>query len=405
MKILLVNKFHFIKGGSERYYFALAEVFKSLGHDVVFFSMDDEKNFPCDQSKYFVSHVNKNGSFFEKMKFIKRINYSREAFKKMTLLLNDEKPDLVILNLIHKQISCSVIDAIKKYNKKVPIFWTMHELSCLCPAYTMLDGNGNICEKCLYGDYKNCLKNKCMHGSRLMSYLSYREAKSIQKHNWYKLIDLYICPSEFYKNIFLRSKRITSKIVCMRNLLPLSTKYELCDYSNEYVLYLGRLSKEKGIFKLISATHNIGKKLIIVGTGPLFADLQRTVKDNYLNVELVGFKSGDELNSYIKNAKCVVLPSEWYENGPYSAMEAMSMGKPLIVSNMGGLPELVVHGKNGFIFNNDFELQEYLKKIFELNKLNYSEMCKNSLLMAKEMFNPYNYAHKIIDEYNLFCNN
>ena len=61
MKILLVNKYHYIRGGSETYYFGLAELLKDAGHEVIFFAMEDEKNFPCEQSKYFVSNVEFNG--------------------------------------------------------------------------------------------------------------------------------------------------------------------------------------------------------------------------------------------------------------------------------------------------------------------------------------------------------
>ena len=199
MKILLVNKFHYMKGGSERYYFTLADAFKRNGHEVIFFAMKDEKNIPCKQEKYFVSNSSINGGIKNKISMVLHMVYSKEAYKKMTQLLKDENPDLVILNLVHKQITCSIIDAIKDYNPKIKIFWTMHDLITVCPSYTMLDGNGNICEKCLHGDFNNCKKNKCIHGSTLMSLLSTYEAKQIKKHKWYNKIDLFICPSNFYK--------------------------------------------------------------------------------------------------------------------------------------------------------------------------------------------------------------
>ena len=176
MKVLLVNKFHYMKGGSERYYFTLAEVLNAHGHEVVFFAMQDEKNIPCEQEKYFVSNSSVGGGIKSKLNMVLHIAYSKEAYKKMKALLADEKPDLVILNLVHKQITLSIIDAIKKYNPKLPVFWTMHDLIAVCPSYTMLDGNGNICEKCLNGDFSNCVKNSCIKGSKLMSMLSEYEA-------------------------------------------------------------------------------------------------------------------------------------------------------------------------------------------------------------------------------------
>ena len=146
MKVLLVNKFHYKKGGSETYYFTLADSLKKAGHEVIFFAMKDEKNIPCDQEKYFVSNASKAGGIKSKLNMVLHIAYSKEAYKKMTELLNDENPDLVILNLVHKQITCSIIDAIKNYNPNIKIIWTMHDLITVCPSYTMLDGKGNICE-------------------------------------------------------------------------------------------------------------------------------------------------------------------------------------------------------------------------------------------------------------------
>lgn len=397
MKILLVNKFHYMKGGSERYYFTLAEAFKARGDEVIFFAMQDEKNISCEQEKYFVSNASVKGGIKSKLNMVLHIAYSKEAYKKMTELLKAEKPDLVILNLVHKQITCSVIDAIKNYNKDLPIFWTMHDLICACPSYTMLDGDGNICEACMDGNFKHCVEKRCIKGSKLMSYLSKYEAETIRKKGWYDKVDLYICPSEFYRKKLTEAKFTKSEIICMRNPLPLDTKYEVCDKDEGYILYFGRLSKEKGVKTLITAAKDLTAKLYILGTGPIEEELKAYVKDNkILNVEFKGFQQGEALTNYIKNARVVVLPSEWYENGPYSAMEAMALGKPLIVSNKGGLPELVEQGVNGYIYSDEKELKEYLKKILALPQTEYSAMSKSATEKAKATFNSTKYVDELI---------
>ena len=109
-----------------------------------------------------------------------------------------------------------------------------------------------------------------------------------------------------------------------------------------------------------------------------------------------GFKQGKELTDFIKNARVIVLPSEWYENGPYSAMETMALGKPLIVSDKGGLPELVEDGKNGFIYSDFDGLKSALDKIIKLSKDEYSKFCTNSLEKAKEYFNPDSYIDELL---------
>jgi len=403
MKILLVNKFHYLKGGSERYYFTLADAFKAQGHEVIFFSMKDERNVPCGQDKYFVNHSGIGGGLKDKISLLLHVSYSKEAYKKMTELLVIEKPDLVILNLVHRQITCSIIDAIKDFNHKIPIFWTMHDLICACPAYTMLDGKNNICEKCLDGNFNHCIYNKCTHNSYLMSWLSAHEAKQIRKHKWYDKVDLYICPSEFYKKKLEQAYFTKSKIVCMRNPLPIDTKYECNNHDEGYILYFGRLSKEKGVKTLIDAMKTIDYKLIILGTGPLEKELKNYVISSKINnVEFKGFQEGEKLKTYIRNSRCVVLPSEWYENGPYSAMESMALGKPLIVSNKGGLPELVEDGANGYIYNNKEELKEKINTICTINKEAYDLICLNSYNKSIGIFNPINYCEGILAKVEIF---
>ena len=394
MKVLLVNKFHYKKGGSETYYFTLADALKKQGHEVIFFSMKDEKNVPCEQEEYFVSNKAYNGGIKGKISMVKNIAYSKEAYKKMDALLEKEKPDLAILNLVHRQITCSIIDALKKHNVK--IFWTMHDLITVCPNYTMLDNEGNICEKCLGGNFKHCFKNKCIKGSTLMSWLAMHEANVIKKRKWYDDVDLFITPSNFLKNKMEKSGCTKSKIIALANPLPLDTRYELNDKDDNYILYFGRLSKEKGIHRLLKVMKDVDYKLIVLGTGPIKEELEEYVKnENITNVELLGFKQGEELTNYIKNSRCVMIPSICNENFPYSATESLALGKPLIVSNHGGLPELVDGNENGYIFDSEEELKNSINKMISLDEEKYSKMCKHSLAKAIKMFDCETYVKYI----------
>ena len=396
MKVLLVNKFHYRKGGSETYYFTLADALKQAGHEVVFFAMEDrEKNLPCEQERYFVSNASVTGGIKNKLNMILHLTYSREAYKKMQQLLRAEQPDLVILNLVHKQITLSILDAIREYDAKLPVFWTMHDLIAVCPAYTMRDGSGQICEKCLGGDYSHCVKNKCIKGSALMSMLSAYEAGYIRKKKWYDDVDLFICPSDFYRKKLTEGAFTRQPIVTLRNPLPLDTVYECASRNEGYVLYFGRLSQEKGVKTLIEAAKLSGCRLVILGTGPQEDEL-KTLAADCTNVEFKGFQTGEALRNYVRNSRCVVLPSEWYENGPYSAMEAMAMGKPLIVSSLGGLPELVEDGVNGYIFDAaETSLADCIRRLLVLPEEDYRKMSEQSLQRAKTMFDPIDYVRQI----------
>lgn len=398
MKVLLVNKFHYQKGGSETYYFTLAEALARKGHEVIFFAMQDEKNLSCDQAESFVSNASVRGGIKSKLNMVLHIAYSKEAFRKMKGLLTREKPDLVILNLVHKQITLSIIDAIKEHDPKLPVFWTMHDLIAVCPSYTMLDGSGNICEKCLQGSFRPCVENHCIKGSRLMSMLSKYEAEFIRKRGWYDQVDLFICPSEFYRKKLTEGGFTQSPIVTMRNPLPMDTAYG-AGKAGDYVLYFGRLAPEKGVKTLIDAAKQVGCRLVILGTGPIEAELKEYAREEP-NVEFKGFQTGKALRDYVENCRCVVLPSEWYENGPYSAMEAMAVGKPLIVSDRGGLPELVSQGENGYIYSGGSEeLAGCIRKILALSDEAYERMAASATEKAKKLFDATQYVKQLEKHY------
>ena len=153
MKILLVNKFHWLKGGSEKYYFELAELLKEHGHEVAFFSMKDEKNITTGDKEYFVDKIDLNTG--SKLKAFNVI-YSKDNYKKMIEALEEFKPDIVHINNFQRQLSASIIKAIKK--KNIPIVFTAHDVQAVCPAITMMDNDKCICEKCKGGKYLNCIK-------------------------------------------------------------------------------------------------------------------------------------------------------------------------------------------------------------------------------------------------------
>lgn len=403
MKVCLVNKFHYRKGGSETYYFTIAEALQAHRHEVIFFSMKDDKNVPCLQEQYFVSNASVNGGIKSKLNMVLHIAYSKEAYAKMRKLLEEESPDLLLLNLIHKQITLSILDAVRDYRaesgKKVLVFWTMHDLITVCPSYTMLDGGGRLCEECLAGSFAPCVKNRCIKGSFLMSVLSKYEADYIRKRNWYNEVDLYICPSEFYGEKLKgngRDKCFTkSRIVVMRNPLPVDTKYEHSTLNDGYILYVGRLSKEKGVKTLIDASVRADVRLVIVGTGKLENELKEYA-GKYNTIQFRGFQTGEDLKNSVRKCHCIVLPSEWYENGPYSAMEAMALGKPLIVSDRGGLPELVEDGINGYVYSGGSEaLEKCIRRICGLSEKAYQAMAKESLNKARRLFDPDQYVTEI----------
>ena len=398
MKILMVNKFHYLKGGSEKYYFELAELLKENGHEVAFFSMKDEKNIKTDCKEYFVEPIDLNTG--SKLKALDVI-YSKENKKKMEEALDEFKPDLVHLNNFQRQLSASIIDPIKSRN--IPIVFTAHDVQAICPAITMMDNDKNICEKCMKGKYLNCIKKKCNKGSTLKSIVGALEGYYYRTKNIYtKKIDFIITPSEFYREKMIEDGIPENKIKALHNFVELKD-YDLKVSDEGYALYFGRLSKEKGILNLINAFTKLKEgKLYIAGEGPEKETIEKIIKENNLEdrIKLLGFLNADQMKDTIRKCKFVIVPSIWYENCPYSVMETLAIGKPVIGADIGGIPELVINDRSGLTYKYDDieDLSNKMKKLFKNEEL-VKEFGTNAKKQANELYGKDVYYKNIINIY------
>lgn len=403
MKVLMVNKFHYLKGGSEKYYFELADLLRKKGHEVAFFSMKDEKNKYTDCKEYFVEPIDLNNG--SKLKALDVI-YSKNNKQKMKEALEEFKPDIVHLNNFQRQLSSSIVEAINE--KNIPIVFTAHDVQAICPAIVMLDNNKNVCEKCMNGKYINCIKNKCVKNSTLKSVLGAIEGKYYRNKKIYKeKIDYIITPSEFYRKKMIEDGIDENKIEAIHNFINIED-YNIETTNNNYALYVGRLSKEKGILKLVEAFSRLdNRKLYIAGDGPEKNEIERIIKEKNLqnNIKLLGFLKQEEVKKYISEASFVVIPSIWYENCPYSILETQAIGKPVIGANIAGIPELVKDKENGLIYDYDNvdELEKSMKLLFENEKL-ANEYGENAKKYAKNNYDKEIYYKKINNIYEKIVN-
>ena len=398
MKIMLVNKFHYLKGGSEKYYFDLAKILKEKGHEVCYFSTYNKNNIKTEDKEYFVKEINMNSK-----NIINAFNviYSLKNKKNMKKALKEFKPDIVHINNFQRHLSASIIDIIKR--KNIPIVFTAHDLQIICPSITMLDNDKKICEKCLKGRYFNCIKNKCNKHSRLKSILGAIEGYYYRTRNIYtKKIDIIISPSKFYKDMLIKDGIDKNKIKVLTNSIEITNNYK---YNlGNYALYIGRLSKEKGIINLIEAFRKLDKGILhIAGNGEEYDNIKKYIKDNNLNnrIKLLGYLNTKNIQKEILKSRFVVVPSIWYENCPYSILETLSLGKTIIGSNIGGISELIKDKETGLLYeaNNIEDLKEKIQKLFNDDEL-VKVLSKNAKEYAKKNFNKENYYKNIIKIYN-----
>lgn len=401
MKILLVNKFLYKRGGSETYFLSLSESLEKAGHTVYLFGMNDERNENRPESKYYIDNIDysKKTNVLSQIKQGLKSIYSFEAKHKFEALIREYKPDIVHINLIHRQITLSILDVCEKYN--IPVVFTTHDLVCSCPVGSLLTPTGETCRKCYGGHYINCVKNKCIKNSTAKSIIAFIEESFYKIHKSYNKIDAYISPSKFYQNEILKSNITNNQVYHLTNFLQVNTEYSSHDSKNFY-LFLGSLTKNKGVMTILKAFHkaNIENfKLVLAGNGPEQEALNEYIQTNGLEekVLLPGFVSGEELAKLKKEAYIVIMASEWYENCPYGLMEPMAYGKPIIGSKIGGIPELAIDGITGWTFEskNINELSDLFVKTSRLSSDEYASLSKSTLDFAKEKFDSHNYVKQL----------
>jgi len=407
MKILQVSEFNYMRGGAYNYFLKLSKKLEEEGNEVAVFSMHHPKNLPSKWSKYFVSRISFNeGGLRDKLLAPFRIWYSFEAKRKFEKLLKDFKPDIVHVHNLYHQISPSILPVAKKYG--IPVVMHLHDYKLICPNYQMLCGN-QICEECAAPNYYRCFFKKCFQNSYLKSlvvtiemYLHHNILKIYEKN-----IDLYIAPSQFMKDICVRHGVPDAKIKVIYNFVDDVAPLPRTTLGN-YVLYLGRLSAEKGLPVAINAiaqsTGSLGLK--IAGEGPQEIVCRMLIKKLKLEkrVELLGHKLGEELKDLIAQAQAIVIPSVWYENMPFSMLEALALGKIVIASRIGGLPELIKEGVNGFLFamGDSKALAAIFDKLGTIDSESMSEQARQSVAHLtienhyKEIMSVYNtYVQKV----------
>lgn len=365
MKILMVNKFLFHGGGAQTYIFKLGDYLVSQGHEVQYFGMYRDDNCVGNAVGAYTAEIDfHNAGTLEKLRYPFKIIYSKEARKKIRAVLDDFLPDVVHLNNFNYQLTPSVILETVKWreekNRACKIIFTAHDYNLICPNHMMNNPNTHEnCEKCLGGHFINCIKGKCIHGSRLRSVLGATEAYYWNNRAVYRYIDKIICCSQFMKTKMDTNPVFASKTVALLNFADHVEWKE--NEKKDYVLYFGRFSEEKGIRTLVEVCKQLPEiPFIFAGSGEL-----EHLLTGVPNIKNVGFQTGERLEKLIREARFSIYPSEWYENSPFSVIESLMYGTPVLGANIGGIPELIQTGKTGELFESGDKL-DLITKIVRL---------------------------------------
>lgn len=398
----MVNKFLFPNGGSETYIFKLGQALSDKGHEVQYFGMEHQGRIVGNHAESYTSSMDFHTGKLQKLLYPFKIIYSREARIKIRKVLEDFKPDIVHLNNFNFQITPSVIYEIRKWgknnNKYIPIVYTAHDYQWVCPNHMLLIPSKNEkCFQCEGGKFINCTRNKCIHNSKIKSFLGTLEAQLYRTLNTYDKVDMIICPSEFIKDKLATNPVLDKKLRVMYNFLDGKERPER--QKKDYVLYFGRYTREKGVHTLMQVCQTLPDvNFVFAGTGELKKEFSA-----WGNVRDVGFKSGDELTKLIAEARFSVFPSEWYENCPFSVMESQFYGTPVVASRIGGVPELLEEKVTGEMFEpgNVDDLKSKIESLwYNDSKLKaYTDNCRKKKFDSVER-----YVEQLIEIYRSLGN-
>lgn len=409
MKIVLVNYRFFISGGPERYYFNIKEILEQEGHEVLPFSIKSSRNLDAGKyEKYFLDIVDDDVYFAQAkkktpwmvLKSFTRMFYSLEAKRKFGQLLDDEKPDLVYIMHFHNKMSPSIIDAARM--RHVPVIHRISDFQYMCPNALFYNDRVGVCEDCLKGKRWSCMKYKCVMNSHVYSGIKMMAKWFHDVMGVTKKIDAFVVPSEFTLG------KLSEYGIPMEKLHYIPTFFNLKEENPEveyqpFVLFVGRIEKQKGLMTLVKAFAESSYELKIIGFSndgyeeDLKQYLGRPInRESNIeeacaygtngNIHFLGRKSFEEIVPYLKSCLCTIVPSEWYDNFPNVVLESFAYKKAVIATDFGSLKYMVEDGMTGLSFKyKDIEdlhskityMYEHQENAQRMGETAYKKLVKN----------------------------
>jgi glycosyltransferase involved in cell wall biosynthesis len=385
MRILFIHNFYQQFGGEDSVANAERRLLEERGEEVLFWTRHNDEI--------------KDYNVLQKLNFFRETVYSSRTVRDIEKAVAEFKPDVAFVHNIYPLISPSLYSALQKM--RVPIVQVLHDFRPYCSnGWFYIDGK--ICERCKLGNHLHGIVHRCYRDSYVLSTL-YSTALGVNR--WAGMsdkVDAYVCLTGFFKQKIMETGVPEEKIFIRPNFIdapPLdspSADVPLVEtpskpHKSGYALFLGRLSNEKGLWTLIRAFEQLPEvELKIVGTGPLEQELRNYVRDkNLRNIDLVGFKSGDEKWKLIRNCQFAVVSSEWYENFPIVVLEYFAGAKPVIAARIGGLPYIVEEGKTGSLFEagNAADLAEKVRRL-RANPVEAEAMGRQGRQLAETEYGP-----------------
>ena len=379
MNILIIHNYYSTRGGEESVVEFQKQLLESKGHHVFLYTRhyNEMNNWLLGKSWGTFTSI-----------------FNRKSRKDLNKIICDFQPEVAILHNLFPIISPSIIPYLSK--RGIRVFQVVHNYRMFCPI-GILYNKDQICHKCLnVGRELNCTINKC-NDSFLQS-LSYSiRSYFVRKLNFYKNVDRFIVLSQFQKSLFIENGFREEKIEIIPNAYTPKCKIDFSDINLEEKLnigFVGRLTQEKGFFDFVELARQTPEYNFCVAGD--YSHLPKTF-EKPTNLTFDGLLNAEKLYDFYKKCRVILFLSHWYEGFPMVILESMQNYTPLIVTNLGVMPEIIQHGKNGFVVSvGDLQsIRNHIVTLFSDTEI-YQQMAILGKQKCEEIYSVDNYYEKLM---------
>jgi len=346
MRVLMLNAFHWLKGGVERTMFDESTWLERAGHEVAHFAIRDPRNLPSPFSEHFApaADYSETTPAWRQLAQLPRAIWSAPAERALEGLLRAWRPDVAHVHAPSRYLTPSVIEGLER--ARIPAVMTLHDFKPWC-TNRVLFARGEMCVRCKGGKHWHAVAVGCVHRSRLKSLVGALEAYDHDRRGAYRPVRRWIAPSRFVgeQSIALGAEAARVRVLVHGVEAPAPATSGAPALPERFVLYAGRLSEEKGVRLLPALARGIAPTpLVVAGGGPLADWL---AGEAGAGVRLLGHLDTRSLAGMRQRAAAVVVPSLFPETFGYAVAEAQLDGRAVVASRIGALVELIEHEVTG----------------------------------------------------------
>ena len=393
MRILLVNKFWYPRGGDCIVAMNTADLLRRMGHEAGVFTMDYPQNIDDPHIAGRADEVGFAGPLTTQMRYLRRAMGWADVRQPFALTLREFQPDVVHLHNIHSYISPAVAQIAHEQGCRV--VWTMHDYKLLCPTYSCLR-NGLPCTECVEHPLE-VVNHRCMKHSFTASVAALMEATHWNRERLQQWVDKFICPSGFMAQMLQKGDIPADKTAVIHNFISAKRipNSPIPTGRADYCCYVGRLSQEKGVGTLLEAASQLPFTLKVAGDGPLLKELQQRY-GQHPNIQLLGRLDAQQVDQLLRLARFSVMPSECWENCPLSIIESLCAGTPVVGTRTGGIPELLDDASSLLVGAGDANaLAETMQQAWD-RRWDHAAIARQ----AHVRFNEQTYYRQLLQTYN-----